>query len=104
MAVRKEPVDVAVRNVQGLSLFPWIVMSSAHCMSTSKNKETEMKRLLVWLPLILFIMLGGHFASAKDGRETNQGSQGNAAAPQFKVDADWPKPLPNQWLLGQVAG
>ena len=21
-----------------------------------------------------------------------------------KVDADWPKPLPNQWLLGQVAG
>lgn len=25
-------------------------------------------------------------------------------APEFKVDADWPKPLPNQWLVGQVAG
>ena len=27
-----------------------------------------------------------------------------AAAPDFKVDADWPKALPNQWLVGQVAG
>src|SRR5215213_8419377 len=26
------------------------------------------------------------------------------AAPQFQVDAFWPKPLPNNWLLGQVAG
>lgn len=25
-------------------------------------------------------------------------------APEFKVDANWPKALPNQWLLGQVAG
>ena len=25
-------------------------------------------------------------------------------APEFKVDADWPKTLPNQWLVGQVAG
>ena len=24
--------------------------------------------------------------------------------PQFQVDAFWPKPLPNNWLLGQVAG
>lgn len=27
-----------------------------------------------------------------------------ADAPDFKVDADWPKALPNQWLVGQVAG
>lgn len=27
-----------------------------------------------------------------------------AEAPEFKVDHEWPKPLPNQWLLGQVAG
>src|SRR3954463_5210668 len=25
-------------------------------------------------------------------------------APQFQVDALWPKPLPNQWILGQVSG
>ena len=23
--------------------------------------------------------------------------------PQFTVDPSWPKPLPNNWLLGQVA-
>ena len=33
-------------------------------------------------------------------------SEGGAAmlAPQFRVDPDWPKPLPNNWQLGQVAG
>lgn len=24
--------------------------------------------------------------------------------PQFQVEALWPKPLPNNWILGQVAG
>jgi DNA-binding beta-propeller fold protein YncE len=28
----------------------------------------------------------------------------SAAVPQFQVDALWPKPLPNNWILGQVAG
>ena len=27
-----------------------------------------------------------------------------AEAPRFEVDAAWPKPLPNNWILGQVAG
>jgi hypothetical protein len=27
-----------------------------------------------------------------------------AAVPQFEVDAFWPKPLPNKWILGQVSG
>src|ERR671916_1473362 len=27
-----------------------------------------------------------------------------ADAPKFQVEAAWPKPLPNKWLLGQVAG
>jgi DNA-binding beta-propeller fold protein YncE len=27
-----------------------------------------------------------------------------AGAPQFKVDPYWPKPLPSNWILGQVAG
>ena len=25
-------------------------------------------------------------------------------APQFKVDPFWPKPLPENWMLGQVSG
>jgi hypothetical protein len=61
-----------------------------------------MKRLFVWLPLILLIMLGGSIASARDGRDDSSGR--NTNAPQFSVDPDWPKTLPNQWLLGQVAG
>jgi len=28
----------------------------------------------------------------------------SAGAPQFKVDPYWPKPLPSNWILGQVAG
>ena len=31
-------------------------------------------------------------------------AQGRDAAPQFQVDAFWPKPLPNRWILGQVSG
>ena len=31
-------------------------------------------------------------------------SQAQERAPQFQVDASWPKALPNQWILGQVAG
>ena len=31
-------------------------------------------------------------------------STGNVAAPSFRVDPNWPKPLPNNWILGQVSG
>jgi len=24
--------------------------------------------------------------------------------PEFKVDPYWPKPLPNNWIIGQVSG
>ncbi len=31
-------------------------------------------------------------------------AQSAEPAPQFQVDPFWPKPLPNNWLLGQVSG
>ena len=31
-------------------------------------------------------------------------SPARGQAPQFQVDASWPKPLPNRWILGQVSG
>jgi DNA-binding beta-propeller fold protein YncE len=31
-------------------------------------------------------------------------SQNPETVPQFQVDAFWPKPLPNKWILGQVSG
>jgi hypothetical protein len=32
------------------------------------------------------------------------GAPGGDRAPAFRVDAAWPKPLPNGWILGQVSG
>ncbi len=32
------------------------------------------------------------------------GSPAGAPAPSFRVDAAWPKPLPNRWLVGAVVG
>ena len=31
-------------------------------------------------------------------------TQAAGRAPQFQVDPFWPKPLPNNWILGQVSG
>jgi len=33
-----------------------------------------------------------------------QAPTGKAGVPEFQVEPFWPKPLPNNWLLGQVAG
>ena len=35
--------------------------------------------------------------------ETSSGAE-STAPPQFRVDPFWPRPLPNNWMLGQVAG
>jgi hypothetical protein len=32
------------------------------------------------------------------------GGKDDASPPRFSVDANWPKPLPNGWSLGQVSG
>ena len=36
--------------------------------------------------------------------DSYDGPQGTAAAPRHRVDASWPKTLPNNWILGQVSG
>jgi DNA-binding beta-propeller fold protein YncE len=38
------------------------------------------------------------------GWSSNAGAQGEQRIPQLQIDPFWPKPLPNNWLLGQVAG
>jgi DNA-binding beta-propeller fold protein YncE len=35
---------------------------------------------------------------------TSLAQNGETAVPHFQVDALWPKPLPNNWILGQVGG
>jgi hypothetical protein len=33
-----------------------------------------------------------------------EGASEGSRGPRYAVDATWPKPLPNNWILGQVAG
>jgi DNA-binding beta-propeller fold protein YncE len=42
-------------------------------------------------------------ARAQDAARQDPARQ-NPAIPQFAVDPFWPKPLPNNWMLGQVSG
>jgi len=44
-----------------------------------------------WGAVVVCLLLGAVAAAA-------------AEPPRFEVDPSWPKPLPNNWLLGQVAG
>ena len=45
-------------------------------------------------------------ADAHDHGRANERVEGAmvAGGPRYAVDALWPKPLPNNWILGQVAG
>jgi hypothetical protein len=61
------------------------------------------------LPLILIAAIFGSLVIAVNGSERTSEQavatpKAGPVAPAFKVDPFWPKPLPNDWLLGQVAG
>ena len=43
-------------------------------------------------------------AFAHDGDQRVEGASVASGGPRYAVDATWPKPLPNNWILGQVAG
>ena len=38
------------------------------------------------------------------GRNGTEAAQADRRAPSYQVDPMWPKPLPNQWLVGAIAG
>src|SRR5258707_6135229 len=54
-----------------------------------------MKRVTYALLAVAGVLAAPCTASAEDAK---------TAIPQFQVDALWPKPLPNNWILGQGAG
>jgi DNA-binding beta-propeller fold protein YncE len=68
---------------------------SRRCGSTRKYGRNVMKRLsqLIVAAACLVAPLSAHAQGA-----------GSSALPEFQVDAFWPKPLPNNWILGQVSG
>ena len=54
-----------------------------------------MKRIAHYIALLAFLFAG--FSALAQNTPSSK-------APQYKVDASWPKALPNNWILGQVAG
>ncbi len=55
------------------------------------------------LTALLGLFISASFTACAAGPEANGGNAGGAA-PAFKVDPNWPKPLPNNWIIGQVSG
>ena len=56
------------------------------------------------LPLMFLSVFGG-FAIAQQAVPPPMGVPANApGVPKFQPDPFWPKPLPGNWILGQVAG
>ena len=51
--------------------------------------------------LLLFVSFSMVYGGSNEKADTGKSTE---SIPSFKVDPFWPKPLPNQWLLGQVAG
>ena len=51
-----------------------------------------MKMVIAWLSVTVALVAGPAYA------------QTAGPLPQFQVDPFWPKPLPNNWILGQVSG
>ncbi|MET0541345.1 MAG: hypothetical protein ABWZ88_06275, partial [Variovorax sp.] len=57
------------------------------------------------LPRWLVLMAGAAaIAVSTTGCGSPSSGMASAALPSWRVDAAWPKPLPNNWILGQVSG
>ena len=62
-----------------------------------------MKRNLCVGAMFLSVTVALGFGSIALERKATVEAAG-VQAPRFEVDPLWPKPLPNNWILGQVAG
>src|SRR5437762_2006252 len=59
-----------------------------------------MKKVNPTIGVVLVLLAGVAFLNSQIGK----GAQAQAAAPRFKYDPDWPKPLPNKSKMGGVTG
>jgi len=55
------------------------------------------------LYLVALALLAGTVACTTTG-DSPDAAPAAAPAPKHRIDAAWPKPLPNNWILGQVSG
>ncbi len=65
-----------------------------------------MRNIYLWISIAVIAATLGSAALVKRSRAAVQaaGQEGEVMVPKFEVDPFWPKPLPNHWILGMVAG
>jgi hypothetical protein len=63
-----------------------------------------MIRKLLLVGVSLIVLLAGLGLANPFSHHVTAQPPANGLAPRFLVDPFWPKPLPNRWILGQVAG
>lgn len=71
-----------------------------------KNKNNT-QQLVLAVSFLALAALGGEQVSAQDYPNMPADASGDQVpdgVAQFAVDPFWPKPLPNNWIIGQVAG
>lgn len=73
--------------------------------NTSGTWTTRGLRAGRWIRTLAgMVIVLGLGACAAPAPQRVEGTPANGSGPRYAVDATWPKPLPNQWILGQVAG
>ena len=63
------------------------------------------QRVLVTAAIVFPLLVGlWSCTPGEEGRQPGEAPTASGTIPAFEVDPFWPKPLPNRWILGQVAG
>src|SRR5258705_6074223 len=72
----------------------------------SRRRLTPMKlyQIAGSVVLVLLVAAFGRQAAASFGAQGNQAKVKNADIPAFEYDPSWPKPLPNNWITGNIGG
>lgn len=77
-------------------------------VSLTRTLPVRQTRALPWrfciVGLLCFVMLVGCDSSNSDDDSDSTVFSGTNVVPKYEVDPSWPKPLPNNWLIGQAAG
>lgn len=64
----------------------------------------QKRTLLAGAALVMTASIVGCASQAMEGAEINSDYTAAGMAPTFQVDPFWPKPLPNQWIIGEAIG
>jgi hypothetical protein len=66
---------------------------------TPMHHRGQLSRAVARFPISAFLLAAVLIGAAALPRSAQAGE-----VPTFAVDASWPKPLPNNWIIGQVGG